>query len=50
MPGLLQLAVVAASAGGSRNAALEASVIGLLAFVGRLAGYRDRYERYSGRG
>ena len=49
MPGLLQLAVVAASPGGSGNP-LEAGVIGLLALVGRLAGYRERYERYSGRG
>jgi len=37
------------SAGGSGNP-LEAGVIGLLALVGRLAGYRERYERYSERG
>jgi quercetin dioxygenase-like cupin family protein len=49
LPNLLQLAVIAQSAEGYRNA-IERALLGVLAFVGRLAGYRDRYERYSGTG
>jgi mannose-6-phosphate isomerase-like protein (cupin superfamily) len=49
LPNLLQLAVIAESAEGYRNR-IDRALIGILAFAGRLAGYRDRYNRYSGKG
>ena len=45
---LLQLAVIAASADAVFGSALQRAMIGVLAFVGRLAGRRERYARYSG--
>jgi mannose-6-phosphate isomerase-like protein (cupin superfamily) len=49
LPNLLQVAVIVESAEGYRNL-IERALLGILAFVGRLAGYRDHYERYSGTG
>jgi quercetin dioxygenase-like cupin family protein len=49
LPNLLQLAVIAESAEGYRNP-IERALLGILALGGRLAGYRDRYQRYSGTG
>lgn len=44
----LQLAVLAASADGVYGNALQRAIVPALAFVGRLAGRRERYVRYSG--